>query len=238
MKKRIYIFSLVALVLLVGCKGKGNNPVSPNMDSFSSSEYAVIDFNDLLNSVTGPTVDTPMECDNSMINYSFMSNGQNALMLGGDMMMGPGRKGGMPGWIERFDYRKHLGRILRQLELSEEQRNSIKEFMVTFHTGMKPLAKEFSIAVREILREANQLRKEIIRRLRNGELTEEQARVELNALNNDTKDKIKNAPEVLRIKGEMCVLRTGLLGSIESVLTEAQKNKWNSWISEQADPCS
>lgn len=235
--KKIYFLLLASLLVIAGCKGKHNDPVSPEMASFNSPDFALIDFSDVLNSVSEPTINSDMECDNSMMNYSFMSQGQNSLMLGPGMN-GPAREGNMPGWIEKFDFRKHLGRILRQLELSEEQRTSIKGFMVTFHTGMKPLVKEFSLATKEILREANRLRKEIIRKLRSGELTEEQARTELKNLNEETKDKIKNNPEVIRIKGEMCGLRTSLLGSIESVLSGAQKIKWNDWLADQPNPCS
>jgi len=237
MKKIYPLLMMLVVVLFAACSDKKNNDiVSPDTQVFSASEFAVVDFTDVMNSVNDATVDTDFTCDNSMSNYSFMNNGSSLLQLN-SMMMGGNSNGMGTLWTDKFDFNKHMGRILKQLNLTDEQKTQVLGFIKTFHDGMKPLVKSFNEAIRPILEAANVSRKAINADFRAGKITRAEAQVKIKALNEATRAAIAADPVVKGIKDQMCALRAQLLGSIESILTTEQKVKWTGWLSHLTSPC-
>ncbi|MBA4318267.1 MAG: hypothetical protein C0412_07685 [Flavobacterium sp.] len=237
MKKINILLVLVSLLALNSCSDKKNNElVSPDLNSFTSAEFAVIDYSDVVNGIEDATIETDIVCNDLLANYSFM--GTNPSTMGGGMSFmngGPGLRGNA--WFDKFNPVKHLERILVKLRLNAEQRTEVKGFLLTYHNNMKPLVKSYFEASKEIIKDANLARKAIIADLRAGTITREEAKTRIHALNLETKDKIKNNPANIALKDEMCGERTRLFGSIESILTSEQKTKWNNWVNSIPDPC-
>jgi Spy/CpxP family protein refolding chaperone len=237
MKKINLILVLGAVILFAACSDKKNNEiVSPDTSVFTASDFAVVDFTDVMNSVNDATLDADFTCDNSMSSYTFMNNGNSLLQLSSGLMGGNSpRMGNL--WTDKFDFNKHLGRVLKQLNLTDDQKAQMLGFIKTFHDGMKPLVRSFNTAIKPILDSANVQRRAIVADLRAGKITRIEAQTKIKALNDATKALIESDPVVKGIKDQMCALRAQLLGSIESILTAEQKVKWTEWISHLTNPC-
>jgi len=218
----------VSLFYFSACSEKGEVN-SPNQMNFESPQFAVLDFSDVLNGVEDATLENEMTFSNSLFSYSFMNNPSG---------MTPGNPGmrGNP-WMERFDFGKHLGLFFRGMNLTEEQRISIKELMAGFHESLKPLVKEFRDSNAEIIIKANADRKVIADQVKAGTLTRQEAGVLIKELNEATRESIKNNPKSLEIKAQMCESKALLFEEIAKLLTVDQLTKWNERILRIPDPC-
>ncbi len=228
--KRIKILSLFALTLLAlaGCNQPDN--VEPKMqDNIEAPQFILIDNSDILNGIEDATLDSDMKFNSSLFNFGFMN-------MGGNLTPGnPALRGNS--WLEKFDFTKQLGHIFRRLNLDESQRASVRELIKAYHESLKPLIIEFRTANEAVVKEANEKRKEVMASFRNGDITRQQAAAQLLRLNKDTRDKIKNNPESLRIADEICRLNSKLLEDIESLLNDEQKVKWEQMIQRLKKDC-
>lgn len=237
MRKRAFIILALPVIFLFGCKENNMDElVSPETSSFQTTDYTAIDITDVMNGIDNATVDSEMSFNQTLTNYSFLGSSVSFNGMGNKFAFG---KNGLKGnrWLDSLNFRKHFGTILRQLNLTQEQRTLINAFVKTFHDGMKPLIEQFRAANQNIIQEANTARRAILERLRNHEITRTEAMGEIEALNAETREKIMNNPESAIIKDQMCALRAQLLGSVESVLTDEQKIKWNEWLENLPNPC-
>lgn len=233
MKKIKIVLGLAALFLLPvfffgGCSEK-SDVNAPNQINFDSPQFAVIDYKDINNAIEEGTIDTPIAVNNVLANYGFMNMG-SAFVEGGLMMRGNP-------WLEHFDFGKHLGLFFRRLKLTDEQKVNLKDLMTAYHAAIKPLVKEFVDANKEIIADANAKRKEIADKVKSGELTRAEAAPLIKALNEATRDAIKNNPESITVKGKMCDARTTLFDGIAKILSPDQLEKWNTLISKIPTPC-
>ena len=202
---------------------------APNELNFDSPQFAVIDYNDVLNGVEDATLDSNMTFNTTLANYSFM-NSMNSFSPGNPIM------NGNP-WLMHFDMGKHLGLFFRGLNLTDAQKSQIKDQMAQYHATIKPLVQQFKDANADIIAKANADRKAIADSVKAGTLTRAQALVKIKALNQTTLDAIKNNPKSIEIKKEMCDKKANLFAEIAKILTPDQLVKWNNRISKIPDPC-
>jgi len=230
-KKLFLIFPVLVTVLLLiitGCNSK-EEINSPQNSNFDSPQYVLIDNTDLENGIDVASLDKEMDFSASLFDYSFIKT-SSAFGVGNIALKGNG-------WFDKFDFGKHLGRIFKQLNLSDDQKASVKGFMQEYHAAVKQLAQKFREANKSIVDSANIKRKAVMEELKSGAITKEQAKVRINRINEVTKTLIQNNPASLRIKEAMCTERTNLLGKIAGILTAEQLTKWDEFISKIKSPC-
>ncbi len=243
MKKNKLFISLFILMILpvlyfTGCN-KHDEITSPNEFNYDSPQYAIIDYNDLLNGVEDATLDNEMVCSNSLYSYgfinmpSFVQGNVSGMMSGGMMSIA----GGGGNWIIKFDWAKHLGILLRRLNLTDAQKGQVKDALTAFHAAMKPLVKEFHDANADIIKTANEARKAILDKVKAGTLSRADAKKQLDDLNKATRDNIANNPASKAVQQKMCDERKKLFTAIESILDASQLTKWKDAIAKFPDPC-
>jgi len=207
------------MLALVSCQ---DDMGSDGMDA-DSSEYLISSFDDLgVVEIGGGTMDQEYMIEDM---YANEEDGDGHFSEGKPMM-----RRGMKG--RRHGGGDGAGGIFRELELTDDQRVSIRDFMM----DMRDCAKENMIALRELNFPAREeliaARKSIIERVKAGEITREQAHAEMNVLREDMREKMQNDParEVLIESLKEC--RKSFLDSIADILTPEQLEIWNAWLAE------
>jgi len=229
-KSILFLTALVVILLLnfTACNDRGDIN-SPQQQNFDSPQFAIIDYTDLQNALEDGTLDKDMTFNSTMMNYSFINMGMT-FTPGNPMMKGNP-------WLANYDFTKQLGRIFRQLQLTDDQKTQIKGFMVTFHDSAKVQVKKFFDANKSIIDSANAQRRAIVKDLRDGKITREQSQTKLKDLNQKTRDLITANPVSQAVKQALCDLRTQLFQNIKSVLNSDQSTKWDSMIAKLKSPC-
>lgn len=227
--KQLKIFSVVLLLplLFAGCK-KESEITSPTNLNYDSPELAIIDYFDAQNGIEEATLDSDMSFNSKLFGYSFMVTGD--FKPG----MGPMLK---DLWMIRYNWNKHLGFILRKLNLSDEQKGKIGELMKAYHESMKPLVQQFRDANKSIVEAANAERKAIAQDLKDGKITRQEAMVKIKELNERTKKAIDENPVSVQIKTQMCDLTKKLLDDIKALLNTDQVEKWDGFVKNLKLPC-
>lgn len=227
--KHLKVLSVLFLFALIfsACK-KESEVTSPTNLNFDSPQFAVIDYSDAQNGIEEATIDTDMSFNNTLFGYSFM--------VSGDFKpgMGPILK---DLWMIRYDWNKHLGLILRKLNLSDDQKAKVGDLMKAYHESMKPLVQQFRDANKSIVEAANTERKAIAQDLKDGKITRQEAMDKIKALNQKTKNAIDTNPASIEIKAKMCDLTKKLLADIKALLTGDQVEKWDNFVKNIKLPC-
>ena len=222
------LFIVLPLIYFTGCSDK-SEVTSPNQVYFDSPQFAVIDYFDLENAIEDLTIDKEMVINSNLVGYGFMNN-MNPMTPGNAML-------DRHPWLQKFDFGKHLGFFFKRLNLSDVQKTQLRDLMTKFHNDMKPLVQQFKDANADIIKAANEARKLILEDLKSGAITRAEAAVKLKALNESTRDQIKNNSASQTIKASMCALRTTLFSGIAGILTPEQLIKWNEFLSKIPNPC-
>lgn len=123
-----------------------------------------------------------------------------------------------------------LGRILRALDLSDEQKETIHDYLIAHHDCIREWMLALKEAEREILQAANEERREIFEQLRNGDITRAEARELLRQLHQDLKETLDNDPDVQEARENLRDCFVTLFENIEGELTEEQLEKWERWL--------
>lgn len=123
-----------------------------------------------------------------------------------------------------------IGMILRQLNLSEEQIELVKEYMIAHRLCEWEWLRMLEKSRREIIAKGNQERQEIIKRYQNGEMTREEAARAINQLNNRIRLALQNNPvnEIVRKGLQDCW--DVFIKSIKNILDEEQLKLFEQWL--------
>lgn len=125
-----------------------------------------------------------------------------------------------------------LGRLLRQLELTADQRDSVEIYMQAFRL----CAEEARIALRDaqkpIIDSANAQRRAIIADLKAGLITRQEASLALRQLHEATKLALDSDPAVVAAREAIKNCHDILLANIKSLLTPAQLVIWERFMSQ------
>jgi len=195
----------------MGCSDQVNSPET----DLSNLDLAVFDITDATEGISDATLDAQ---------YTFNSPLGHRNFFRKDFLAG---KSG-----------RHLLQVLRRLNLSEAQKNEVKNFISAHHECIKGPLQDFRAIVQPILADANAKRKEIIDQFKAGTITREEAKVKIDFLNQATRELIQNDPALAPIKAAFCACKTNLFDNISSKLTAEQKLIWDNWINNLSGPCS
>jgi hypothetical protein len=129
----------------------------------------------------------------------------------------------------------YLGRILYQMQLTEEQQVELKGYLDAFHECATLAREGFRELAEPILEQARADRRQVMADFKAGLLTREEARAALNEINNDVRQQI----EALKYNEEFCLCLDNLLNNIAGLqgLTQEQIDLFNEWRAALTGPC-
>lgn len=129
----------------------------------------------------------------------------------------------------------NLGRIVYSMQLDEEQKATLREFMSDYHDCMVAARASVRELIDPIMQEAREERRAIMEALKEGELTREEAKAALDELNAGIRLQI----EALNVDELYCACLLALLENIQENLnlTEEQLEKFLAWYEALEGPC-
>lgn len=133
--------------------------------------------------------------------------------------------------------RLHLGQIFRELELTDNQKDQLKQILENHHSSAKEIHEDFKPKIQEILDQARAERQAILDRVKAGEITRDEAKDLIRQLNEDTRTQIENTDGFAEMKAELCDLKKILVADITGILSESQLVQWNDWLANLQDEC-
>jgi len=131
----------------------------------------------------------------------------------------------------------HLRPVFEELDITREQLSQIREVLRAHRQVVVPLFVGLIDVNRDILVAANQLRQAIVASYLSDQMTVGEALVELAALNEQTREEIRNNPENAPYVAELCAARSQLFDSIRAILTAEQQTKWDNWAAGISSTC-
>lgn len=123
-----------------------------------------------------------------------------------------------------------FGPVFRAMEMSQDQLQSLRPYFEEHNGCVRELLIALRESEREILLAARQERAAILAQLRNEEITREEARELLQALNLETRTALRENPLREETRLALIACRETLLENIASILTEEQLEIWEEWL--------
>ncbi|MEJ5287229.1 MAG: hypothetical protein CH6_3635 [Candidatus Kapaibacterium sp.] len=120
-------------------------------------------------------------------------------------------------------YMVPLGRILKQLNLTDEQKAQIQEFMQAYRDCVKSALMALRESERQILQQANQARQQVREQLQSGAITREEAWQQLRQINERTREALINNPVRQQVLQQLKECWDTFIANIKSILTDEQK---------------
>jgi hypothetical protein len=230
--KSIMLLSLVAAVMLGfnSCQ-KSDTPTSPVIDIYSSNEFMLPVTSNTPSDIAEATLTTDMMLQPPLDGFLYgCSEGKSDDRYGDDDRSGDDGRGGM---MRPDRGANEFARIFRAMKVTPEQLTLFKPFFVAYRACIK----DATIALREsekaILQAANTQRKEIIAKVKSGEITKEEARAQMQVLNQTTRQQLKDNPERIVACEAMKACKAALYASIRENLTPEQQILWDAWVAKQ-----
>lgn len=218
MKKKIdLILVLITATLLIvstGCSDKSDTLSEPQNNLSETSELYLLGIEDGMSAIEDATIEKDMGF---------------APVFGKDRFPHkhkPYRKG--------YD----LLKLFFQLNLSDEQKESIKEYFKQNHECLKAPFAQFHDAAKEIMEGTREERRAIHELVKSGEMTREEGREEIRVLNEKAREEIKNCEECIEAREAMCECNNMLINNISSELEPDQLSIWEKWLEDHPTPCS
>lgn len=222
---------IFAFLTIVGC----NTDAGVNNDSqlnFESGAFALFDFEDAVGAVEDATLENLMRMDPGLFNGDFFRNDGP---FGPRGPRGPFGRGGPSGMGSRFG--KHLGSILRDLDLTEEQRTQMRELMTGHRECVQEPLQAFREANKGVIAAANEQRQAIKDAFENGHIAREEARQQLRELSESTRNAIRNNPDNEPFKEALCACKLAHFDNIRAGLNETQQATWDAWVASLEGGC-
>lgn len=227
--KSALAFLLVAGLGLMSCNA--NNPSSSNSDDIDleSGEFALFSVNDALDGIEDATMDTDMRFNPDMRNGRMFRDGGPFGRRGPRGPFGP-RMG-------RDSTGNHLGSILRELGLTDDQMSQVRELMSGHRECVQEPLDALIAANQELIDAANVERSAIIDSVRSGAITRDKAEELLRALSENTREAIANNPDSEAPRQAICDCKFALLDNARAILDETQQAVWDEWLAERTGGC-
>lgn len=230
--RNAFLCAALFVFAMVGCQNDAG-VITPQSETseFATAEFALYDLEDAMLLVEDATLEHPFGIHPPGFgDGSFPPDGPGeGGPSGSHGRLGHGPQPGRPG--------AHLGPILRELNLTDEQREQIRDLMAEYHACVEGPLSEFREINREILEQTNGERRAILEALRSGELTREETRAQLQELIERTREAIENNPENAAIQEALCACKLAHFEAIRALLTSEQQAVWDAWVAELDGPC-
>lgn len=211
MIRRASLFAIFMLAFaLAACSRGGDTSTAPSASpsSLMSEDFAVVDQEDAFANIEDATLDHDME-----MNPVFFDPERFRRHL-----RHPGHIG------------CHIGFILMQLGIDEDQRMAIRAAVMTHRREIRAILERLREVNAPLIEAANARRMEIIASYRAGEITGDEARRLLYELSARTRLAIRNNPDNEPLFKALCESRIKLFEEIRSILTDEQREKWDAWL--------
>lgn len=221
MKLVLPAFLAVLLIGMSSCKddmGPVDTDWKPAMGEYSSSDF-----------ILDGDINSAFEMQDGTLDQEFALG----FKPGDDRRPDDRRRDGRMKNDRASSQRVFLGRILRYLELTEDQRASLNEYMLEYRDCMKEIMEASYEERMEIIAAANEERAAIIEAIRNGEYTREEAREVLQQLNERVRTQLRELVDV----NAHCRCLNQLLTSIQGILEGDQIATFERWIATLSGPC-
>lgn len=224
LKSSMLILALAAFALLglTSCN-EGDLPVDTDLPGIMQQADDFIAYESL---EASELKDATIEAEPALITPDCDNNLEMPDSRRGEQMRGPKPP--------RHPFRM-FGQIFREMEMTQEQMEALRPFFEDHIACTRELLMALRESEREILEAAREERAAILAQLRNEEITREEARELLQALNLETRTALQENPlrEETRLALKDC--RDALLENIASVLTEEQLILWEEWLAQFED---
>ncbi|MCL5991866.1 MAG: hypothetical protein M1419_07165 [Bacteroidetes bacterium] len=234
MKKSVLFFllsfSIISLLVISSCSEGGNEiPVNNSVDN-EFSDMVFPNFNDIIwDEVSGGTIDEEFSIIPYYNNKSIVSNGkESSIQCGDDDSEEHNGDDDHHGDCDNDHHGCCYGTILHQLNLTKDQKNQIYQFKKEFHHCVHDARENYEDAKDAIIKNAHQLRKEIIHKWKNGDITKDEAKALLAQLKADTKQLIADLKATFKAAVGDCLCT--FLKAIVSVLDDVQKETFITWV--------
>jgi Spy/CpxP family protein refolding chaperone len=211
--KRITVLAIalmtIGLIAFVGCN-KLNDPVSPNTQ-------------ELILSANIPA-ETEM-CIPSQLNEATLDKPA--------MLLTPNDDPFYP--MRPIKFMTPLGRILKELNLTDEQKAQIREFFNAYHDCVKSAMTALRESEKQILDQANQARRQVMEQLKSGAIDRQTAMEQLRQINQRTREALINNPVRQQTLEQLKNCWDTLISNIKSVLTDEQNALFDQLLAKYRD---
>jgi hypothetical protein len=206
-RKAVFMIAVLALATTFGCDDDSSSSSETPGNDLSPQETMFLSFEDALDGIHDMTFEHPMT-------------------------FAPDFREGRP--------RGHGPRarpILRWLGLDRDQRMLFRDAMIAGRDCTRPVLDEMREANQDVLADANEQRMAILQAYDDGEITREEAEVQIRELSQATREAIRNDPENAQFKDAICLCRSETIDAIRAILDTEQQGVWDSWVAGHSPGC-
>ncbi len=132
-------------------------------------------------------------------------------------------------------YMTPLGRILLQLNLTDEQKEQVKDFLAQYRDCVKNAMIALRESEREIIAQANQERRQVMEQLQNGEIDRQTAWELMKQINQRTREALMNNPVRQQTLEQLKDCWDTLVANIKSILTDEQNALFDELLAKYRD---
>jgi hypothetical protein len=211
------LLAVLGMILILGISScnKDEGPTENRIDIYATPEFQIAEPDNSPAEIIEGDLENQFALVEQNEDYRFCDNQQ--------MMNG-----------KKFQERRRfmpLARILHVLQLDEEQREMVKDFMFDYRLCIRESIIKLRETEKELLDPINEQRRAILEAYKNGEITREEAQIKLRELAIQARELLKENPARQIACEEMKECRRLLLENIRSILNDDQIEKWDEWVS-------
>jgi hypothetical protein len=222
-KSKLALSAIFAVVIMFGLNSCKDEPVTSDDNPYEMAVYMAPEPDNSPAVVTEATMEQPIDLVQEDMDYRMCDN---------TMIYGK------PDYKNKRQFMP-LAKILKSLNLTDNQKEQIKGFLFDFRLCIKDAVKELRLTEKEILKPFNEQRKAVVESYKNGTITLDVAKAKIKEINIAAKAALK-ANDARNIACEdMKLCRKNLLDKIGLIMEGDQIAKWKEWLDKLPDkPCS
>jgi hypothetical protein len=132
------------------------------------------------------------------------------------------------------DHHRHpFGRLLRALQLTEDQQVTVKRLLAAHEDCVKGVMERLRATEREILAPYHERRDAVMAQLRAGEIDRAEARRLLAQINKEAREALRANPALAAAREALKACREEFITQLKSILTEEQIAILERWLASQ-----
>ena len=207
------VFVLIAG--LVGCdSGGSSNSNNADPGTLNSDSFAIVDSEDAFTNFEEATFDREMAMESVFHHGNFVRHHMHS--------RGPG---------------SHLAPVLFRLGLDMDQLRQLRAIIIEHRGSAREAFEGLRDANLALIEQANVERRTILDAYKADEITREEAEQQMRALNERTREAIRNNPANEEFLQQICDNRLDLFEAIRAILTGDQVAEWDNWVAGLTNDC-
>ncbi len=209
LKSMIALFAVALIFGLSSCTDDKSAPVSS--ESTSSDIYSTYAFTPSADLALSTITEGSLNCEVGLVNNDFNLTCRETC-------------------TSKLGENMQLRRVFREMKLTKEQMAQIPAFMAEFNECQM----QSKIALRQsemaIIKKSNADLRAVLADLKAGNITRAEASQKIKAINQETRESLKNNPDRATALAAMKACRDNLFASIRGILTAEQQVIWDAWV--------